>query len=144
MKIVCDTNISISAFLWSGIPNKIFKLAREREIELCGIFETLKEFERVINYPRLQNRINILGTTPSEIVIFYERLLTFYKETPLFKTVVIEDPDDDIFISATLSSGAKIIVSRDKHLLEISNYKDIRIVNDVEFWKICKKLKLFL
>lgn len=142
MKIVCDTNISVSAFLWSGIPNKIFKLALERKIEICGTFETFKEFERVINYPRLQDRIHIIETTPDEIIIYYGRLLTIYKETSLFETVVIKDPDDDIFISAALSSGSKIIVSRDKHLLEISNYKDIRIVNDVEFWKICKKIKL--
>lgn len=115
MKIICDTNISVSAFLWSGIPNKIFKLAQERKIELCGTFETLKEFEQVINYPRLQNRINILGTTSSEIVIFYERLLTFYKETPLFKTVVIE---------VSITSEADNIAKRINIQCKINDYAD--------------------
>lgn len=141
MKIVCDTNISISGFLWGGRPNQIIKLARAKKIELCGVFEMLKEFEKVLKYPRLQKRIQTLQTTPAEIVVCYEEILTIYEMILLPEVIVTEDPDDDIFISAALSSGAKLIVSRDKHLLKVLNYRNIQIVNDEEFLKIYKKIR---
>jgi len=140
MRIVCDTNVSISGLLWSGKPNQVLKLAKQKEIEICITISTLKEFEKVINYPRFQTRIQTLQTTPSEIIAFYAELTTIYEEVLLDKNVVEEDPDDDIFIMAALSSRVKLIVSGDGHLLKLANYKEIQIVNTDVFLKIRKNL----
>lgn len=35
---------------------------------------------------------------------------------------VCEDPDDDKFLECALASGSKVIVSGDKHLLNVSGY----------------------
>jgi predicted nucleic acid-binding protein len=41
---------------------------------------------------------------------------------------ICKDPDDDKFISCAISSKTKIIVSGDKHLLEVSGYKGIEML----------------
>ena len=34
MKLVVDTNVLVSAFLWQGNPGRLIELAAEKEIEL--------------------------------------------------------------------------------------------------------------
>jgi len=46
---------------------------------------------------------------------------------------VCEDPDDDKFLSCAISSGSKIIVSGDKHLLKLSDFRGISILKPREF-----------
>jgi predicted nucleic acid-binding protein len=46
---------------------------------------------------------------------------------------VAEDPDDDKFLEAAVSSGAKVIVSGDHHLLELQAYQGIKIIKANEF-----------
>jgi putative PIN family toxin of toxin-antitoxin system len=51
---------------------------------------------------------------------------------------VCRDPDDDKFLAAALSSGAKYIVSGDKALLELDLYQGISVMKPGDF---IKKLK---
>ena len=41
---------------------------------------------------------------------------------PDLREPVCDDPDDDKFLACALASGAKVIVSGDKHLLKVSGY----------------------
>jgi predicted nucleic acid-binding protein len=34
MKVVCDTNVYVSAFFWGGVPGEILKKAARGEIDL--------------------------------------------------------------------------------------------------------------
>jgi predicted nucleic acid-binding protein len=43
--------------------------------------------------------------------------------------IIVDDPDDNRVIECALEADARWIVSGDKHLLEVSEYEDIRIVN---------------
>ncbi len=51
---------------------------------------------------------------------------------PLDKPVA-SDPDDDKFIACALSSETEMIISGDKHLLDLNGYKDLVIVTPSEF-----------
>ena len=46
---------------------------------------------------------------------------------------VSDDPDDDKFLAAALASGAKLIVSGDKHLLRVSGRSNIEVLKARQF-----------
>ena len=48
---------------------------------------------------------------------------------------VCTDPDDDKFLACAIASGSRIIVSGDKHLLNVSGYQGIEILKPHEFIK---------
>lgn len=46
---------------------------------------------------------------------------------------IVLDPDDNKFIECAVASQSKIIVSGDKHLLDISGYKGIEVIKPRRF-----------
>ncbi|WP_339138196.1 MAG: putative toxin-antitoxin system toxin component, PIN family [Candidatus Electrothrix sp. GW3-4] len=63
-------------------------------------------------------------------------LFTIFGEfvgTEGIKETICEDPDDNKFIECAIASGSKLIVSGDKHLLNISGYKRIEVLKPREF-----------
>ena len=48
---------------------------------------------------------------------------------------VLDDPDDDKFIECAVSCGADLIISGDKHLLNMKEYYGIKILRASEFLK---------
>ena len=46
------------------------------------------------------------------------------------------DPDDDKFIACALAADTKLIVSGDRHLLDIDGYQDIRVLKPRRFVNI--------
>jgi predicted nucleic acid-binding protein len=44
------------------------------------------------------------------------------------KEPVSADPDDDKFIACALASGARLIVSGDKHLLDVAGHGSIEVL----------------
>jgi len=46
---------------------------------------------------------------------------------------VCADPDDDKFFACALASKSKVIVSGDKHLLQASGFREIRVLKPREF-----------
>lgn len=57
MKVVLDTNVLVSGFLWQGTPEELFILAEKNLITICVTQETLAEFERVLSYPKLRKHL---------------------------------------------------------------------------------------
>lgn len=52
---------------------------------------------------------------------------------PIMPESVCEDPDDDKFIACALASGCKVIVSGDKHLLEVSGFGGVKVLRPRSF-----------
>ena len=46
---------------------------------------------------------------------------------------VVADPDDDKFIECVLVAGADLIVSTDRHLLDLVQYQHIQILSASDF-----------
>ena len=53
--------------------------------------------------------------------------------TPPLSERVCEDPDDDKFLACALACGSNLIVSGDRHLLKVSGYRNIEVLNPREF-----------
>ena len=128
LKVVMDTNVFVSGVFFSGPPYQILKAWQSGEFELVVSPEILDEYRRVGE---------ILGEEHSSIdlspilnfVIEHARV---YKSVKL-KEPVCEDPDDDKFIACALSSGSRVIISGDKHLLKVSGYQGIEVLKPREF-----------
>jgi uncharacterized protein len=55
-----------------------------------------------------------------------------HRADPLSEAVCI-DSDDDKFLACALSSSAKLVVSGDKHLLQVAGYQGIEILKPRAF-----------
>ncbi len=133
MRIVIDTNIWVSGLLWRGMPWNLLRLAETGEVELCVAPAMLVELAEVLDYERLQPRLEQLGLTPTELLAYAISLASIF-EVPEGDPIVTDDPDDDVFLHCAVVAGAAYLVSGDHHLLDLGEYANISILTVREFF----------
>lgn len=124
MKIVLDTNVFISGVFFSGPPYQILKAWRDGKLQLIVSSEILEEYERV--GVLLANQFPGVNLNP--ILELLTITTGLFSPAPLTEKVC-DDADDDKFIACALAGKANLIVSGDKHLLKVKNYRGIEIVS---------------
>ena len=50
-----------------------------------------------------------------------------------FTVDACEDPDDNKFLECAMAGECRIVISGDNHLLKVSKYQNIRILNPSDF-----------
>lgn len=130
MRITVDTNILISALGWNGAEAAVIEMVLDSSLELCLSAQILSEFYRVVKYPKF-------GFTDEEIDGFIGRLLpnSIIVKPAQSVNVVDEDPDDNKIIECAVEGKSGYIISGDKHLLHLGDYKGIKIMRASEFLK---------
>jgi len=134
MRIVVDTNIFISGTFWYGLSNQILKLVEEGKIKLIISEEIYEEYERVLKYEEIQEKIKIKNL---EMKYTLEKIINISESVrPIEKiNVITEDKDDNKFLEAAVAANANFIVSNDKHLLKLEIFRGIKILTPEEFLK---------
>ena len=127
-RVVVDTNISISALFWSGLPRKVMDLARVGRIVLLTSREIEAELVRVLAYGRF-------GLPPAEIIPIVNdlRRLAVTIETRSRFNAIVDDPTDNIFLDCAVDGNADMIVSGDRHLLSLGMIEGIPIMRARDF-----------
>jgi putative PIN family toxin of toxin-antitoxin system len=128
LKVVLDTNVLISAILFGGKPRQILEKAIRGEIRLClsePILEELSEVLRRSKFDYSPEMIQVILTELTGIADFVNPSETI--------DVVLEDPDDDRILECAVEAKVNYIITGDVHLLKLSRYQDIEIVNVVGF-----------
>jgi putative PIN family toxin of toxin-antitoxin system len=126
-RVTADSNIYISAFLRGGRPLELLEMARAGQSELAVTEDILNEIGRV------------LGTkfrVPAEDVqAFRVEILSFTKLVTPGESLdaVPADPTDNRILECAVAAGSEVIVSGDKHLLGLGNFRGIEIVSVGEF-----------
>lgn len=134
MRIVIDTNIWISGLLWRGMSWELLRLAEKNQVVLCMAPSMLDELAEVLAYKRLQPRLEQLGLHSSEIVAYVINLAAMFEVgIPTGESIVVADPDDDIFLLCAVTARVNYVVSGDRHLLDLGKYTDIPIVTIRDF-----------
>jgi uncharacterized protein len=129
-RIVIDTNVYISAIFWGGKPRKVLELGRNGHISIFTSSEIQTEIET-----KLKTKFGIEEREVAQILLDYAMFTLPIK--PLEKISVIDaDPDDDKFIECAVAAKAGYIVSGDKHLLDLKNYRGIQIMKAAHFLEI--------
>jgi len=128
LKVVIDTNVLISGIFWSGNPHQILEYWKAGKIELIVSLEILEEYHRVAEvlsnkYPGIDIHLIL------ELISLHSVLV----ETPMSYPKISADPDDDKFMICAESSNTKIVISGDKHLLEVNGYHGISVLKPKQF-----------
>ena len=132
MRFVADTNVLISATFWKGDSFKIIEKAENKEINLILSEAIIKEYNRVLNYEEIQEKIKDNSLDARFVLEELIEMAVIVDPKKKLK-VVKDDSDDDKFLEAALEGNADYIVSQDKHLLKLKEFRGIRIVNVREF-----------
>ena len=109
MRIVLDTNILLVSFSTHSKYRWVFDGFLKEQFVLCVTSDILMEYEEIIGKhmgKELASTIlQILENAPNVVFV-----------TRYFKWNLIQaDPDDNKFVDCVLASGAKYLVSQDKH-----------------------------
>jgi putative PIN family toxin of toxin-antitoxin system len=132
MRAVADTNVVVSGLLWSGPSRRVLDRARAGAIDLFTSPELLSELEEVLSRRKFSQRLALAGVEPRELVLGYAALARVI--LPLEISPVIErDPDDDAVLACALTIRAEVIISGDRHLLDLKEHQGIRIVTASAF-----------
>ena len=124
-KVVLDTNVLVSALIKAGKPRELLLEIVRGDAQLIlsrGILEELAEVTaddkigRYVEEEDIAKFLRIVSGT-AKIVSIKSR----------FKAVK-NDPSDDLFLRTAYDGGADYIVSGDKHLLSLKEFKGIKIL----------------
>ncbi|MFA5797471.1 MAG: putative toxin-antitoxin system toxin component, PIN family [Candidatus Woesearchaeota archaeon] len=130
MNVVLDTNIFISGIFWKGDSYKILCLWDEGRIQLIISQEIISEIFRVLSdfKVRLSEELQDAWITRiREYGVVVDPKERFH---------IVSDPADDKFIDVAIAGNASYIISNDKHLLTLKQFKGVRILTPKEFLKI--------
>jgi len=140
LKFVIDTNVAVSGLLWGGPPNKILQWSRVGTFNILECEETMDEIKRVLLYGKFGERLSDLNTTVSEDVAYFMNLATFVPSPDSIPDAIKADPFDNYFLALASENNAYLIISGDRHLLDLESYKDIQIVSPSQGTKLISTL----
>lgn len=135
MRIVVDTNILVSATFWTGIPFRIIECAEENLFELLLSKAIIDEFIEVLNYKEIQEKVRGRHLEMTHTIEKLISIASIVEPREKIKAVK-DDPDDDKVIECAVEGKADYIVSRDKHLLRLKEFRGIKIASPEEFVKL--------
>jgi len=135
MRAILDTNVFVSGIFWEGnFCSQIIDKWRNKEFELVGSVEILDELVKTLKDFKIQ--------MPEEMIEEWRNLIienSVIVEPTIKLNVIRDDPEDNKFLEAGISGSVDLIISQDKHLLNLREYHGIKIVNPEDFLLLLKE-----
>ena len=125
MKVVVDTNVIVAGLVAEGVCRDILK----RRLPACELFTSQRLLDELAE--KLRNK---LGLDPDDLPLLriYEETTTRLKSKPLAEPVC-RDSDDDEVLATALAGGVEIILTGDKDLLTLKEFRGIKILSPRQF-----------
>jgi uncharacterized protein len=123
-KAILDTNVLISAYVFpGGKPEAVYRLALEGRLEIGASLALLAEFGRVLGQK--------FGWIPDQVEAAVAQVtwIAAVVEPSEAVKIVGADPADDRVREAARAFGADVIVSGDRHLLDLGPWSEIVIIS---------------
>lgn len=122
VRVVVDTNILISALINRGKPRKlVLKLLEEHTVILSR--QMLAELADVLT----RDKFAVKTSQVDRFLAILVRKSKIATPSSRFK-IIKEDPDDDVVLNTAYAGKAQYIVTGDRHLLALKEFKRIKIV----------------
>lgn len=131
MRVVADTNVVVSGLLWTGPSRQILDRARAGRLDLFTGPILLAELDEVLTRKKFIPRLELARIEPRELVLEYSALARIVHPSGI-PPVIDQDPDDDAVLACAVAARAAIIVSGDRHLLNLAVFHGIRILRAAE------------
>ncbi len=95
----------------------------------------LKEYAKALAYPKFKlTKTEIRGIIEQELLPY-----VFPVKVKRSLRIITEDPSDNKFLELGVTGKADYILSGDKHLLDLEDFRDIKIMTPAEFFAFLKK-----
>lgn len=126
-RVTADSNIFISAFLRGGKPLELLELARAGQIELSISENILSEVGRVLGTK--------FRVSADDVQAFRDEICSLATLVVPAETVdaVPGDDTDNRILECALAAGSNVIVSGDRHLLQLGEFRSIQIRQLADF-----------
>jgi uncharacterized protein len=126
-RFVLDTNIVVSAILWGGTPRLVLAKIIEMGILILNSDDLLRELERTLSKPKFDDHLRLIAKTGAQITSDYSHLTTLVVPSTI-PTGVIRDTKDEIILAVGVGGKADAIISGDKDLIDLKQYKGVQIL----------------
>lgn len=139
MKVVLDANIYVSSMVnTQGHPKRIMTQWEQGDFDVLISKAISAEIGRVLRYPRIVKRHK---QDERAIQRFLELLASeaVMVEPTEVVDVIQEDESDNRYLECAIAGKAQYVISGDKHLLKLGEYKGILIVPPVVFVALLEK-----
>jgi uncharacterized protein len=128
MRVILDTNVFISGIFWEGnFCSQIIRAWAEKKFDLVSSIKIIEEFVETLKDFKIQ--------MPPEMIEEWRNLIienSIIVEPTIKLEVIKDDAEDNKFLEAAVSGEADLIISQDKHLLNLKEYKGIKILKPEE------------
>jgi len=140
MRITLDTNVLVSAFISKvGYPARLLDIISTfDDIRLVLSHQIVDEFERVLSKEEVRERFNFTEQDIAEQARAIEQAAEVVELSSSFN-IVKEDLADNIILATAYDGKAEFLVSGNRHLLQLSRFKGIRIVTPRKMMNIISK-----
>ncbi len=141
MKVVLDTNVLISATLFSGsLAEKLFDKLLIRGAQIYCSTAILSEYELIVRRDFSEHRK--LVSVQENLPVFIARISqAVCLVEPVVKVTLERDPKDAHILECALASASDYIVTYDEDLLELKAYKNVRIIHPLAMMTLLEKIK---
>lgn len=135
---VIDTNLFISGlFGQNTTTSELQELWIRKKFQLGTSLEIMREVSRVLQYPRIRERLVDNDETIRRFFRLVFRKAIVARDN--YQTDrIIDDPTDNKFLACALEIKADYIVSGDNHLLSLKHFHRTQIVDAKTFIKKVK------
>jgi len=130
MKAVFDTNIFISAFVIAGSQGEqAFRLAQRNRFDLYSSVAILTETAQTLKKKFGQSEEDI-----RQALKMISRTANILK--PAVKLDVLRDIPDNRILECALEAKADLVVTGDRHLLNLKKYQNIAVIRLADFLRM--------
>lgn len=124
IRAVLDTNVILSALLFSGPTGGLVKAWQTGRFQLLLSRAILEEILRVLAYSKFHlTEGEIRGLVEEELIPFAETVIT--RRQP---AVRLRDPDDLAVVACALTGRARYLVTGDADLLSLGRIRQVDVI----------------
>lgn len=138
MRAVIDTNVLLSGLLWRGAPHALIGHVQAGTLAMVSSPALLAELAEVISRVKFDDILARSNTSRERSLAEVRQLAEVIVPPPLPQPVC-RDPDDDHVLACALAAQADLIVSGDADLLDLREYRSIRIVAAAEALRLIER-----